>query len=406
MANRSRPIVGAATDALRAHIRITRCRAGDVLDSEHRLSELLEVSRGTVRQAIDALVTSGELTRRPYSRPLVGMPNDRTTVPAGLDVYVWVSHPISDDGSLMFMKGVSRGLQGTPYRMIVREPTRFYGEYVRLDERQFLLDLLTDDQAVGAILDRDPFAENMDVFERLVGAGKRLVFVDTPPPAGLAADYVGTANEASARRCVEHLLELGHERIVGMIEDNASPVSIDRMRGYRRAMRHAGLEETCLIATELPAADSLRVPSGRFATRTASSGCYLDWARRLVDALLALEPLPTAIFVDCDVLAHSVCGLLEGAGLRVAEDVSVVGFDWVSRWYDTPDDLTTAAQDFQGFGWHAAELLLERLDAEAASSPRHILLPAPLVVRSSTDLRPSFRSVDASSPGNVAVKSS
>lgn len=103
------------------------------------------MSRGTVRLAIDVLVGTGELTRRPHSRPVVGMVDERAASLGGLNVYVWVSHPISDGASRLFMKGVSLGLQGTPYRMIVREPTRFYGEYVRLDERQFLLDLIADD---------------------------------------------------------------------------------------------------------------------------------------------------------------------------------------------------------------------------------------------------------------------
>lgn len=387
MSKRIRPVAGPAADALRGLIRNAGYRTGDVLDSEHRLAELLEVSRGTVRLAIDVLVASGELTRRPHSRPIIGLTTDRPVKGEGLDVYVWVSHPISDSASLMFLKGVSLGLKGTPYRMIVREPTRFFGGHVPSDERQFLSDLLDNDTAAGAIIQRDPVAENADVAAELLRRGMPLVFVDSLPPAGIEADFVGSANLHSARRCVEHLIEFGHENIACLVESDISDVTRERIRGYWRAMRQAGLESrgSCLVAGHLPDATSHILPAGRFAPRCATHGAYAKWSQALVAKVLDMPVTPTAVFVGCDVLAHSVGALLEGAGLRVPEDISLVGFDWLARWESAIiDDLTTASQDFEGFGRHAADLLLDRLTGDSVSPPRHVLFPAPLVIRSST----------------------
>ncbi|AIE83696.1 transcriptional regulator [Fimbriimonas ginsengisoli Gsoil 348] len=380
-------MVGTTAEGLRAWIREGRLRAGDTLDSEHRLAETLGVSRGTIRLAIDVLVSTGELTRRPHSRPVIGMLGDRSSGSEGLDVYVWVSHPISDHASLMFMRGVSLGLKGTPYRMIVREPTRFYGGHVPSDERQFLIDLLENEGAAGAIIQRDAAGKNAEAAKTLLRAGKPLVFVDSPPPEGVDADYVGSSNLAAARQCVEHLIELGHQRIACLMESDETDVTNQRTKGYWRAMRLGGLEDrgVCLIAGALANEGRHLHPAGRFAPRCATHGAYLEWSQRLVAAVLALPERPTAVFVGCDVLAHSVGALLEGAGVRIPEDMSIVGFDWLARWESAQiDDLTTASQDFEGFGRQSADLLLDRLTGEASATPRHVLLPAPLVVRSST----------------------
>jgi DNA-binding LacI/PurR family transcriptional regulator len=287
----------------------------------------------------------------------------------------------------MFMKGVSLGLKGTPYRMIVREPTRFYGTHVRSDERQFLQDLLDNSQVAGAIIQRDPFANTTDLIEQLQRQGKVLVFVDTLPPVEITADYVGSANLSAARQCVEYLIGLGHRNIVCLAESEAAETMRQRVLGFWRAMRQAGLENTatCLIAENLNRPMTRIYPAGRFTDRCAVHGGYAEWSQALVSKLLDLPERPTAAFVGCDVLAHSVAALLEGAGLRIPEDISILGFDWLARWNtDEPDDLTTAGQDFEGFGRHAVDLLLDRLASDTYRSARHILLPAPLVIRSST----------------------
>jgi LacI family transcriptional regulator len=320
---------------------------------------------------------------------MVGIPREPANT--GLDVYVWVCHPISDHASLMFIKGVSLCLKGTPYRMIVREPTRFFGDYVPLDERQFFADLIDDQNVAGAIVQRDPCGSNAEVIGQFLASGKPLVFVDTPPPKGIETDFVGSANRMASQECVEHLLELGHRRIACLVDNDEVEVTRERMAGYWRAMRQAGLEESglCLAASQLPPSDRRMAPSGRFAARCATHGAFLEWAKRLVTAVLSQPERPTALVVGCDVLAHSVGALLEGAGVKIPTEMSIVGFDWLGRWESASlDDLTTASQDFLGFGRHAASLLLDRLSGER-TVPRHVLLPAPLVVRSSTAPRTS-----------------
>lgn len=124
---------------------------------------------------------------------------------------------------------------------------------------------------------------------------------------------------------------------------------------------------------------------GVYAPVLGPSRFYADLAHQLVDQILAIDPLPTALFVAYDVLAFWICANLEGRGIRIPQDMSVVGFDYRARYEPSlVDFLDTASQDFEGFGRHAVSLLLDRLNGDAPPGPRHVLLEAPLVTRSST----------------------
>ena len=373
---------------------------GEMMPSEASLAISLGTSRGTIRKAIESLIESGLLTRQPFSRPVVASP------PADFsdarDVYVWLCRPISNEIALQIVKGVSRGLAGTRYRMVVREPSRLDGSVVSAEERSFLLDLLNNPDVAGAIVERDPFANDDDVMAKLSDQ-KHIVLIDCPPPAGVNADFVGTANVVAARQCVEHLIDLGHVHIACIMDTDIPEPAADRVRGYWRAMRQAGLESfgKVVVAADLPESlETERVLAGQFARALKKNSLFPGWPMRAVQAILAMDPRPTALFVGHDAMAHWVCSLLEGRGLQIPEDISVVGFDWLAR-YDQliPDLLTTAAQDFEGFGWHAANLLLDHLSSKTELRSRHILLNAPLVKRSSTDLDiilPPFGAVESS----------
>jgi LacI family transcriptional regulator, galactose operon repressor len=387
MESATSPTVRIALEAMRSHIRNGTYRAGGFLPPETELASTLGVSRGTIRRAIEVLVSTGEISKRAYSRPMIearAMP----PIATGTEIHVWISHPIADGATLQFLRGISWGLMGTNYRLVIREPNRFFGDYVKSEEREFLTDLLKNDNAVGAIIERDPWAECDDVYAKLIERGKHLVFVDIPAPVGLAADHVGTANLAAARQIVQHLQELGHSRILFVADSDLPPTNQERIKGYWRGMQQAGTTGLgqVIIANALPQYEGERMPVAGVFSRILPKGVKLqDWAQRAAREILAMETLPTAIFVNCDVMAYWVCAFLEGAGLSIPGDISVVGFDWLGRWEDPANDvLTTASQDFEGFGTHAADLLLDRITGDPYPAPRHVILPAPLVIRAST----------------------
>ena len=376
-----------AVEAIRAQIRSGALASGSLLPPETGLAESLELSRGTIRRAIEVLVDSGEVSRKRYSRPRIESKRIGLA-PKGCQVHVWISHPIADDATLQFLRGISNGLMGTSFKLVVREPSRFFGDYVKTDEREFLTELLRDDSASAAIIERDADATNDDLYRLAVERGKHLVFVDFPPPEGVLADYVGTANVAATRRCTEHLIQLGHSRIA-YVSESLTPFTVrQRIKGYWRAMTLEGFQPNgqVLIAADLAPMVSARAPSGGVFGRNLSvSASYNEYSHRLVRDILASRQRPTAIVASCDVLAHWLCAVLEAAGFSIPGDFAVVGFDWLARWDDPSVDLiTTAVQDFEGFGYYAAEFVLDRANEEDRVEARQVLLPAPLLVRAST----------------------
>jgi len=387
------PTVRKIVEVVRTRISQGLYPTGNSLPSEGELAAELKVSRGSIRAAIAALVRTGELDKARHSRPFVAKPFAGCRASSNTDVHVWVAQTIRDETSVPFLQGISRELAGTPLRMIVHEPSYFVENIVQADERKFLTELSDRPNVAGAIIWRDVFAENADAVVPLLKKDIPIIFVDSPAPGGLETDFVGTSNVASAKRCVKHLLDQGHCRIV-CISDTDIPVPLkDRVKGYWRAMRQAGLDApgsdlfAKFIVPPLSSCDGVwNDPLRGVYARSLNKDCfYSDLAHRIVVDLLKIDPLPTALFVTYDILACWIWAVLEGKGISVPDQISIVGFDWRAQWDKSlADALDTAVQDFEGFGRHAVELLLDRIAGEAPASTRHVLLDAPLIVRSST----------------------
>ena len=178
--------------------------------------------------------------------------------------------------------------------------------------------------------------------------------------AGLAVD-----NVAAARLAVGHLTGLGHERIalIGGPDDDPFrfTVPIDRQRGYQEALAAAGI-----------AHDPRLTVAGNFS---------LEGGAEAMHRLLALDEPPTAVFAGSDEMAIGAMQVARDAGMRVPEELSIVGIDDhdVSEYIG----LTTIRQDVVAQGERAAQLLLEQLDPDGGE-PRHERHPTRLVVRRTT----------------------
>lgn len=174
-------------------------------------------------------------------------------------------------------------------------------------------------------------------------------------------DAVRSDDAAGAVLGADHLIALGHRRIV-YLDGGRAPGAVERLRGYRRAVRAAGLSE------------EIR-PGGL--TEREGAAAATD--------LLAESDLPTAVFAFNDRCALGVIDVLIRSGTQVPQQVSVVGFD------DSPlaglahVDLTTVRQDAVGLAGAAVHRLVGRLDEPPANPDALDLVREPaLVVRGST----------------------
>jgi len=171
---------------------------------------------------------------------------------------------------------------------------------------------------------------------------------------------------AAASTAVRHLVNLGHRDIALISGGNDTPMHfttpIDRRRAYLDVLASAGIEHD-------PALEAV----GDF---TVASG------ERAMSELLGRSRRATAVFALSDEMAFGAMRTLRMAGLRVPEDISVVGFDN----HDMADllDLTTVAQPVVEQGTAIARLLLERLAGRDGHASQVLSLPTRLVVRRST----------------------
>ncbi|MFJ9582360.1 LacI family DNA-binding transcriptional regulator [Streptomyces acidicola] len=199
--------------------------------------------------------------------------------------------------------------------------------------------------------------------EQLMAKG--IPFVVFDPTTELPDDvpFVGATNWSGGRAATRHLTELGHRRIAMIGGPQDVLCCCARLDGYRSAMRAAGLQvgPELVVHTEL----------------TREDGCA---AAR---SLLALRERPTAIFTANDLQALGVYQAAREAGLRIPDDLSVVGFDDlpVVAWVDPP--LTTVHQPLTEMAVAATELALTLGRGEAAPQVG-LEIATTLTVRAST----------------------
>ena len=175
-------------------------------------------------------------------------------------------------------------------------------------------------------------------------------------------------NALGTRLGVEHLLGLGHRRI-GFVSWRPDGLSNreERLAGYREALADAGVQ-----------ADDRLI---RFAADGWSDG--VDQAL----ALLAEPDPPSAIVSASSMLNLQVLAAVKRRGLRVPDDVSVVGYD-DSPWDPLLDPpLTTVATPAKGLGWAAAERLICAIEGDEPDGAGEVRLVPELVVRHSTSAR-------------------
>ena len=199
--------------------------------------------------------------------------------------------------------------------------------------------------------------------ELLVSAMKiPVIMVEARHPSYSSVDY---DHQIGAFKAVSHLLELGHRDIAiigGKPETRLySPIGKERLKGYRMALAMAGIEarEDWVMAGEWTSAD----------------------AQASARQLLQGRAPPTAIFATSDVQAAGVLMAARDLGVRVPQDLSVVGYDNIP--FAEFLSLTTMWQHHDQLARNAANLLMEELRTGHRAGERVILQPE-LVVRSST----------------------
>ena len=181
---------------------------------------------------------------------------------------------------------------------------------------------------------------------------------------GIATPVVLPDDFYGAYLATAHLADLGHTRIAHIAGPEKASVTVDRIAGYKAALSERGLSTDGQLVTMGP----LDMSGGYEGART----------------FLERDDPPTAIFAANDLIAIGVLGYARERGIRIPEDIALVGFDdiEVARYLEVP--LTTVAQPAREIGNRAGELLYEALHSPSETPFHRVIMRPTLVIRESS----------------------
>ncbi len=258
--------------------------------------------------------------------------------------------------------GVNAVLSPEGYHPIVLDT---YAEtYVKAAEKEAAaLEYVRDNNFAGLILWHEGGPANVGLIASIREQICPVVAIDRRVP-GLELDYVGTDNFRGAYAAVQHLIQTGHRRIGHLTSLGMTDAASERLNGYQQALRDANIETN-------PRHILLALDGGRRLNR--------EMFRQVFSGPNA----PTALFLLSDYWAPVVYEELSLIGMRVPEDVALVGFDDVTQPGLEGVELTSMAQDFEGIGKTSAEVILKRI-VDPSRPVGASVFPAHLIVRRSS----------------------
>lgn len=204
------------------------------------------------------------------------------------------------------------------------------------------LKALFNSRVDGMLISISRETTNFDHIESIISKGVPIVFYDrmynSPTSSKVIVD-----DYAGAKEGVNHLIEQGCKRIAHL---NGAPnlmISIDRLRGYKDALEENGMKyDESLVAS---------VPSGTF-----------EEGKRGMNKLLSLNPLPDAVFAGNDPMAMGAMMAIKERGLKIPQDIALVGF---SNWFFgelMEPSLTSIDQPGFEMGQEAARILIRQIE--------------------------------------------
>ena len=199
-------------------------------------------------------------------------------------------------------------------------------------------------------------------FQKLMNRNVPVVFFDRPPE-GFACDRCIIDDYAAAYTATEHLVSLGRSKVVHFAGPDNVRIGKDRRRGF----------VDCLKRHKMPITDE-----------TIFDCDSHEKAVAIIKRLRDEDNIPDAIFAVNDITAVSTINELNKYGIRVPEQVAVVGFTNGLLSELSSPKLTTIDQNGQLIGEKATKLLLNRIDTHVLTPYQTVVVPTKLVVRGST----------------------
>ncbi len=343
-----------------------------MLPSEMELVAALGVSRPTVRRAIDMLIDEGLVERvvgrGTYVCEARGGVRPGRTGNVGLVVL-----EIRDDFVLRILTGAEHALAERGFRPVLASSRNEIGV-----EQAKIRDMWEDGAVDGFLIMPADSPEPHRVLTELAAQGIPLVLMDRYFEE-LDAPSVTSDDLTGGRLVTEHLLGLGHRRIGFVTRPNLYVSSMaQRLRGYKQALEGAGVpyDPSLVFQGLLPYISEMHV-------HEQASARLAQFERDALREYLSRPDRPSAVFACNDTVAVRIVEVCREMGLRIPEDLALVGYsdDPIASILTPP--LTTVRQNPYEMGARAAHILLDMLDGKPVQ--RRTFLPVELVVKESSE---------------------
>jgi DNA-binding LacI/PurR family transcriptional regulator len=275
---------------------------------------------------------------------------------------------------LIFEHVTPRGLSETPfftsYMAAVTSQLKAHRHYLlvyplEVDEPLAEVEELLVSQRLDGVIVRlvQDAPESSPLLQMIASARLPAVCIERRGAPQFGFGSITYDNQQSAYNATSYLLAQGRRRIAYIQGPRRAGAVRDRRLGYEQALHEAGIPpDPALIVGD-------------------------SWA--FADAILAAEQLlargapPTAIFAANDTLAAAAMNVLRGRGLRVPDDVAIIGFDDTSVAAESEPPLTTVRAPLTEMSDRAVNHLLEALNGQQASSDTHEVIPTQFIRRAS-----------------------
>lgn len=342
-------------DFLKTRIDNGELKPGDNIMSEQNLAKSLGVSLITVRAAVSSLVEEGFIYRIHGKGTFVA---DFTPKTAGTKTLAVMVYHVDNPFYSQIIRGMETEARKRGYHLLLCNT----GAEEEL-ENKYAAELINSGKIDGIMVSPENTTPNSGTIKKLRLAGMPfVVFPQFSAKSESGINYVVCDDENGAYLAVNHLLSLGHKQVGFLSRPIAKEAALNnRLNGYKRALKNASVtfdQKFFIKAREVEQEDGFKAAF----------------------AFAAMKNRPDAVFAIGDSLAIGFISGLRECGLRVPEDVAIVGFDDIPLAAQTHIRLSTIAQPTYEIGRKAVEVLTNQIEGKK-DTPRQVVLPARLVVR-------------------------
>ena len=348
---KEKPLYWKIYEKLKKDIEEGKIKKGELISPEIQLTKIFNVSRITIRKALQLLQNENFIKRKKrFGTEVIYEPKKLRDKKAIGVLLVDITRPFFNE----ILKGIQYCLDKNGYKLVLCDT-----ENKNEKEKEYILRY--KDAVGGFIIAPCTENKNLPIYAELIVEKVPFVFIDRYIPE-LNTDYVVSDNFEGGYIITKHLIELGHKNIAVIAEPEATSVN-ERIEGYKKALQEINIKKEYIFS------------SGK---RGFENG--YETGKKIIKDF----PEITAVFCINDDVAIGCLKAIIECGLKVPDDISIAGYDNLPFSYQIHPGLTTIEQEKFEMGKKAAEILLNRIEKGIDKNRYKVELPVNFIKRNST----------------------